>query len=223
MNSERIWYEDLGGFITNQNYFHILPVQAMTMEEKLNALLRFFLFLGVLLALLRARSTYLFFGIIAAVMSILLYEFERTQRRKAEKFLAGKELDIVDNQVCARSTQHNPFMNPSLVDLTYHPERPPACNAENEAVKFVINQNFDANYFKDVGDLYDKFASQRQFYTVPSTTIPNDQTGFAKWCFGKGPTCKEGNGEQCLANMIEPVQSPAAPGCWHRGTQGTQK
>jgi hypothetical protein len=26
---------------------------------------------------------------------------------------------------------------------------------------------------------------------MPSTTIPNNQTSFAKWCYSVGPTCKE--------------------------------
>ena len=44
---------------------------------------------------------------------------------------------------------------------------------------------------RDVGDLYGKSNDQRQYYTMPSTTIPNNQTSFAKWCYGVGPTCKE--------------------------------
>jgi patatin-like phospholipase/acyl hydrolase len=47
------------------------------------------------------------------------------------------------------------------------------------------------NLYRDVGDLYGKSNSQREFYTAPSTTIPNNQTSFAKWCYSVGPTCKE--------------------------------
>lgn len=197
-----IWYEDLGGFMTNANYFHVVPVASMTTEEKLNALVRMFLYIGVLLAILRADYRFLFFGIVASLISIVLYEYERKQRVRAERFLAKKEMDIVDNKVCARSTVENPFMNPSLLDITSAEPRPPACSIDNEKVQESIQKNFDARLFKDVGDLYGKMASQRQFYTVPSTTIPNDQEGFAKWCFGAGPTCKEGNGAQCSRNMF---------------------
>ena len=38
--------------------------------------------------------------------------------------------------------------------------------------------------------------SSRQFYTNPSTTIPNDQESFAKWCYGDMPSCKDG--QNCL-------------------------
>jgi len=39
--------------------------------------------------------------------------------------------------------------------------------------------------------LYGKSNSQRQYYQMPSTTIPNEQTSFAKWLYATGPTCKE--------------------------------
>lgn len=206
MATERIWYENLQGFVTNENYYVILPSQYMTLEEKLNALLRFFIYLGVVLAVLKSNYKYLFFGIVAAMLSILLYQHEKNSKQWAEAFLESKDLDIVDNQVCARSTVENPFMNPTIVDIQESPDRPAACSVENERVQQVIEDNFEARLFRDVSDLYGNQSSQRQFYTVPSTTIPNDQTAFAKWLFSTGPTCKEGNGEQCMANMIDEVQ-----------------
>ena len=36
------------------------------------------------------------------------------------------------------------------------------------------------------------------FYATANTTIPNDQKGFAEFCFGQMPSCKEGDGLQCL-------------------------
>jgi hypothetical protein len=41
---------------------------------------------------------------------------------------------------------------------------------------------------------------------MPSTTIPNDQTAFAKWLYLSPPTCKEGNGAQCVANNYERLE-----------------
>ena len=206
MSTERIWYDDLHGFINNQNYYIILPSQYMTIEEKLNATFRFFLYLGVILAILKQNYKYLFFGIIAALLSVLLYQHEQNSRRWAENFLQKQDLDIVDNQVCVRSTIDNPFMNPTVVDIEENPDRPPACSLENDRVQHVVEDNFEARLFRDVSDLYGNQSSQRQFYTLPNTMIPNDQTGFAKWCFGTGASCKDGNGDQCVQNMMDDVQ-----------------
>lgn len=199
--SERIWYEDLTQFMTNDTYYKIIPTQSMTMEEKLNALVRFFVYLGLILSLVRRDYKYMFFGVIAAILSAILYDYERKKRVSAERFLAAKELDIVDNKVCSRSTLHNPFMNPSIVDI-HREDKPGPCTADNERVQAAIEKNFEAHLFRDVGDIFGKWASQRQFYTVPV----NDQGSFASWLYGRGASCKEGNGIQCMDNLIEDVQ-----------------
>lgn len=199
---EKIWYMDLANFITYDNYYAILPLEQMPLEEKLNAIVRFFIYLGILLALIKNDYRYLFFGIIACIISIILYKYQIDQKIQSEKFLEKKELDIVDNKVCSRSTVSNPFMNPSIADISLNPDKPQACNIENDGIKNVVKRNYDRNFFKDVSDIYDKLASQRQFYTVPVTTIGSDQTSFAEFCYKPGPSCKDGNGEQCYRNQF---------------------
>ena len=176
----------------------MLPTQDMSLEQKLNALLRFFLYLSIILSLVMVNAKYLFIGIIAAIVSYIVYQFEQRDRSTAEKFLEDKTLDIVDNQLCTRTTIDNPFMNPSIVDIKYNPERPAACNIER--VKDRVEANFKKRVFKDVNDIWGKDFSAREFYTTPSTTIPNDQEGFAKWLYGEPATCKEGNGLECKNN-----------------------
>lgn len=199
--SEQIWYEDPGSFITYSNYLSILPTQDMTTEEKINAIVRFFMYLGIALSLIRADYRYLFFGIIVALISIPLYQNEQNQLQKIEKFLEKQDLDVVNNKVCARSTVDNPFMNPSIADIKYNPNRPAACDVNNDKVQKVMSKNFYSRLFRDIDDLYGKNASERQFYTIPGSTIPNDQSGFAAWCYGHGATCREGAGDQCYNNQ----------------------
>ena len=196
--SEQIWYLDLTHFLTSKNFYQMLPTQEMSLEQKLNALLRFFLYLSIILSLVMVNAKYLFIGIIAAIVSYIVYRFEQRDRTTAEKFLEDKTLDIVDNQLCTRTTIDNPFMNPSIVDIKYNPERPAACNIER--VKDRVEANFKKRVFKDVNDIWGKDFSAREFYTTPSTTIPNDQEGFAKWLYGEPATCKEGNGLECKNN-----------------------
>uniref|UniRef100_A0A6C0KS96 Minor capsid protein P9 transmembrane helices domain-containing protein n=1 Tax=viral metagenome TaxID=1070528 RepID=A0A6C0KS96_9ZZZZ len=198
---EKIWFDDLQNFITYDNYYVILPLQQMSIAEKINAIVRFFVYLGIFLTLLKNDYRYLFFGIIAGLLSIFLYNYEVKQKIESEKFLEKKQLDIVDNKVCSRSTVDNPFMNSSIADISLNPEHPQACNIDNNGIKNVIKKNYDRRMFKDVSDIYDKLASQRQFYTMPVTTIPGDQKSFAEWCYGNPATCKDGNGEACYRNQ----------------------
>ena len=95
-------------------------------------------------------------------------------------------------------------MNAMNYDSRY---RQPACAPiDDEVVQKNIDEFFNENLFKDVSDIYNKRASQRQFFTMPYTTFPNDSGNFAKWLYGRPPTCKEGNGAQCVADNYERLQ-----------------
>ena len=61
---------------------------------------------------------------------------------------------------------------------------------ENSAIKSEIN------------DIYERNFSERQFYTVPATTIPNDRKSYEQWLYYRDKTCKENNGIQCYKNII---------------------
>lgn len=200
-NSEKLWIDDPTQFFGTDNYYVIIPTQTMTLEEKLNACVRFFIYLGLILALIQRDARYLFFGIVALVLSVILYQHEQRDKSKVEAFLQKNDLDVLNEKLCVRSTEENPFMNPSVYDYGANPKRPAACDITHPKIKTTIDKNFYARVFRDVGDLYGTSASQREFYTMPSTTIPNDQGSFAEWCYGRGPSCKEGEGDQCVRNQ----------------------
>ena len=103
---------------------------------------------------------------------------------------------------CRRPTNNNPFMNPLIIDYNNNKYNEvndvgSCINNNNDEVNKEINDKFNKDLYRDIDDLFDKKNSQRQFYTVPNTMVPNDQTGFAKWCFGQQKTCKEDQ-ENCL-------------------------
>ncbi len=53
-----------------------------------------------------------------------------------------------------------------------------------------INKKFNEDLYREVGDLYNTRGGERQFYTVPSTSVPNDMDGFGNWLFGDVVNCK---------------------------------
>lgn len=203
--SEQFWTEDIWGLFTELNYYHIFPLHYMTIEEKLNAITRFTIYFGVILALLRIDYRYLFIGITGAAISVVLYMHQKRETFQKQEVLASKNLDIVDGKVCARPTVDNPFMNALVSDYANPVEKAPACSIEDPKVKATIERKFDERLFRDVSDIFGKMSSQREFYTMPSTTIPNDQTGFAEWLYGRGMSCKEGDGGQCYRNMYDNI------------------
>ena len=79
--------------------------------------------------------------------------------------------------------------------ITYsNGEKSKACNSyNNKGIKNIVENKFNNDLYLDSNDLFNRRNSQRQFYTMPNTSIPNKQGDFAKWLYDRGPTCKEGN------------------------------
>jgi hypothetical protein len=103
-----------------------------------------------------------------------------------------------DKNMCRRPTPNNPFMNPSLFE--FGTENPPAaCNVDDEEIKDSMKVNYDHMLFRDVADVWERKNAERQFFTLPNTAIPNNQTEFAKWLYWipAFDNCKE-SGSACL-------------------------
>jgi hypothetical protein len=70
---------------------------------------------------------------------------------------------------------------------------------DNDELSNKVKANFNNNLFKDVDDIYNRKHSERQYYTMPNTKAANDQGKFANWLYSSPMTCKEGNGDACVA------------------------
>jgi hypothetical protein len=93
----------------------------------------------------------------------------------------------------------NPFMNVLVDEIKYNPQRPRAASVEDPGVKSTMDDFFRVNWFSDPTDVFGKSQNQRQFITMPSTTIPNDRESFQDWLYKiPGKTCKEGGREACI-------------------------
>ena len=94
-----------------------------------------------------------------------------------------------------------------MTDYDYNPNKKPAPPSYNENVnQEILNQakklvnnanptqpNIADKLFRGLGEEMEFQQSLRQFTSNPSTTIPNDQKGFAEFCYGEMISAKEGN------------------------------
>ena len=97
------------------------------------------------------------------------------------------------NDSCKLPTNDNPFMNLNTYDFS-NGEVSESCKSyNNQGIKNIIENKFNNDLYLDSNDLFNRRNSQRQFYTMPNTSVPNGQNDFAKWLYDTGPTCKEGN------------------------------
>ena len=97
-------------------------------------------------------------------------------------------------------TANNPFMNVLVSDYKYNVDRPMAGAVDDPSSKQILDDYFRTQWFSDPTDVFGKSQNQRQFITMPSTSIPNDRHSFQNWLYKiPGKTCKEGNRKACLA------------------------
>lgn len=96
-------------------------------------------------------------------------------------------------------TAKNPFMNVLIDEIKYNPRRPLAASIMDPSVKVTLEEFFRTDFYSDPTDVFGKTQSQRQFVTMPSTSIPNDVHSYQNWLYKiPGKTCKEGGREACL-------------------------
>lgn len=210
---DKIWVNDFAILIHVERLIEFVPTKDMTTVEKINAIVRLSFYLSVLLAI--CKNSYLYFYIFIGTLMItyLIYIFndniEQFKIQTSEPLPMNKLQDVDNNQTnnkvtddkkpCVTPTKNNPFMN---VMLTDNYKRPAACRSiNNKKIQEQVDKHFSNNLYKDVSSIFNKRNSQRSFYTMPNTTVPNDQTKFANWLYKVPKTCKEGNGHQCVGNL----------------------
>jgi hypothetical protein len=203
----------------------LFPVEAMTFEQKLNAITRGIILLSIV-AMIFSRDIRFVIVLMFTVLAIYLYyerEMERTKKGRTEEHfenpadlvlkMASPELSKDD--VFEDPDSSNPFGNALVTDYEYNPNKKPAPPAFNEGVnekimkqaKTLVQElnpdqpNIADKLFKDLGEQYVFEQSLRQFTSNPSTTLVNDQTGFADFCYGSMTSCKEGNLFSCARNL----------------------
>ena len=109
----------------------------------------------------------------------------------------GYKEDII-GQEATYPTANNPFMNVLVDEIKYNPTRAPAMSPMDPSISVDIDDFFITQFINDPTDVFNKTQSQRQFYTNPSTTVPNDQKSYQEWLYKiPGKTCKEGGREAC--------------------------
>ena len=193
------WTNDYKILFDKDRLSIFFPTMNMSLIEKLNSIMRMSIYLSLALYIFTSNYLYLYIMIIIGALTYFIYTYQYDNVNLYLNSVNDSNYNLVQKNLIEtketfdnsrKPTVNNPFMNINLIteDPTQK-QAPPSWN--DEPLQEQIENKFNYNLYRDVGDLYGKSNSQRQYYTAPSTTIPNNQTAFAKWCFNTGPTCKE--------------------------------
>ena len=215
--STPFWLDDPTVLFKQNSISKIWPSKDMTSNEKLNAMTRLIFILTILGYLITKTLKIIITGVVTlfAIM-ILRYaeQFSNTSNSIKKEGFINPSLYQIDPKAFQSPEPSNPAMNVLLTQISDEPDRKqaaPAYNPEveekmNKATQAFISSNFDnpkidEKLFKDLGDSFDFDNSMRTWYATANTQIPNDQKGFAEYCYGNMISCKEGNPLACTRSM----------------------
>ena len=221
---DAIWYKNISVLWKDNNLQEFFPTQNQSTAQQLNAVYRLAVYISILLTLYHGESRYLLIVVIVGISTYYIYENSTKELDPQEKKWINLE-NFEEEQTtvkCTKPTLDNPFMNFTMKDYMNISEgkinpREPACDINDPEVKKESDDFFNNNLYRDVDDIFGKMNSQRQFFTMPWTTIPPDEKGdFKNWLYNNPKTCKESQDacyryEDLRSNRFifpEPEQNP---------------
>lgn len=222
------WSENPNILFQKDMIFEFFPIHSMGYNQKLNAISRVIIILTIISFLFTRSFRILVIGSITLGAIYLLHLYKKSEEEKKASKTPEKKLEAFENPALEvlshyqtdpstfdKPTINNPFSNVLIPDYDFNPNKKPAPPAFNENINDSILDNAkklvqSANpgqpdiadkLFKDLGEQFIFEQSLQPFYSNPSTTIPNDQAGFADFCYGSMVSCKEGNLFACARNL----------------------
>lgn len=215
MACPNIWLKDPQILIKDwKEFFPFMAIDRQCTAAALNSFTRFGIYLGIALALVTFKPLLLLVGVAFMAFALGMWFYMEYHDNIKETFL-DVESDIIDPRVVngnyapdvigssgrTEPTAANPFMNILMTEYTDSPLRYSATASDSGRVGSALDQYFDTTFNRDPGDVFQRTQGQRQFITMPSTSIPNDQESYMNWLYRiPGKTCKEGNTDVCNFN-----------------------
>ncbi len=220
------WGDNPNVILQTDFIFEFFPVEGMTLEQKLNAISRGVIVLCIIGSIMSQSIRVLIVSILTLI-SIYMYHLNVQRENEKKKNIIEEKFEnqadtVLKNTSVLRDVNtfeppdsSNPFGNALVTDYEYNPNKKPAPPSFNESIneqiiekaKTLVKElnpdqpDISDKLFKDLGEQYVFEQSLRQFTSNPSTTVVNDQTGFADFCYGSMTSCKEGNLFSCARNL----------------------
>jgi hypothetical protein len=184
------------------NVKQIIPNSNFNDIENLNAIMRLFIIVAIIVLILTENITNCIFIVLIGALTTY-YLFQKNGLSETFNFATSSPNHAVNSlgEVCQLPTPNNPFGNMIPGD---DPARPPACKSTDEdsagggvPVANMIEKYFKLGLYRDVNDVFDRNNSQREFVTMPATANPNARDEFTKWRFNAG-SCRDGDTSYCM-------------------------
>ena len=201
-----IWLNKPSVLVKEKYITELIPKSYMSKSQKINAVTRLIILITVLLFVFTGRISFLMSGVVSLGLIYII------SMQKKE----GLESSIKRKKKAQTLTENvsNPLNNGMIGGDPLKSEAPNAYDKDvvaniNKSVKQMIQDqnasidNIDDKLFKDLGENFEFDRSMRQFYSTANTTTPNDQRGFADFCYKDMVSGKEGDETALVRNTVQ--------------------
>ena len=176
-NGDPFWVNDISILYRDGRIYDLVPNKThKTMMEEYNAFTRLVLIYGSIVSLYKQDPSYFVW---ALAMVILVSVFVNHKSRVIVKPQhTNIDIDTFEPKPkCRLRTMQNPYGNLIHQDTHNHLD---VCPLDNDDTGGIL-----PDFPLDEWDVYGKNTPQRAFYRQPNVNIINDQTGYAKWLYGR--------------------------------------
>lgn len=201
VSEDAFWLHQPLILVNKDRLVEFVMTKDMSLNEKMNALVRFFVYLSIILALYERNPYYLLLSIVGFALTFAIKKINNEPDNAKKNITSSVEEPVKENfeipkgeeKKYKKPTINNPFMNSSVLDKRDKKAVPyPNKTKSSKAVKEDIADKFSFNLYENFGDVYNSMGSQRQFYTMPAEFTGNDSNGeFRKFLVGDMKSFKE--------------------------------
>ena len=193
MNKQQFWFNDIS-ILVNQDYLQdFIPVKEMNTSEKLNAIMRFCIYLSLILILITGNSNYIFIVIGGTILTYIIHinKDEETIKNSNSNSNSNSNASETNTKELSqpiyeppeneqiKPTPDNLFGNVSVVDIGNKKTE----DAPKDSYGTQFQELLKKDTFNEQDNMYEDKMSLRQMYKVPNTFDSESRKKFMNWCY----------------------------------------
>lgn len=183
---------DLKDVFASDQLMNFWPTARQSTDERVTSTTRFIIYASCIVYLINRDPRVFALGVLALAVLYYMWTSNLITDGKIRPANTDGRTPTIFREEVQLPTFDNPMANVLLTDYVDEPDRPsaawyPSVRGEVQAAWSNIHP------FERIRD------AERNFYSVASTTIPNDQASFAQAAYGRpfAPMCKDQGGRAC--------------------------
>ena len=179
MTTTEIWSEAPGVLLESPLEF--MYSKEVDSNRNVNAMVRFIIYWGILIYALTRHP------VVFVICGIALLLARRPSSRVTVNPVLTDDVSADSNIYCQRPSHDNPFANPTPADYGNGETKLPACpslSVKDDVSDALKSQPITGLVHRVGGDSADLKLSQRTFYSIPSSGIPDGRDDFVNGLYG---------------------------------------